>query len=137
VTPLPPPSLGEEPKPTAFCRVVHHFLDETGLNHHDFANALNKHLPPQQKVPMIVVQWWEAGTMEPKPAQLEEILFRAEAEEDWQFSFALCALAVLVPDRYDLDGGHMFKLAEKLFAISVEDEIHRRLLAQVTGGAHV
>src|SRR3990172_9140997 len=103
---------------SSFNKLVQHYLTSTGLDDEAFAMEFNKGLGWEAEVPGInssIVRGWATYDLEPNETYFRAIISHFEpGSTDWRVGFAFLALAILKPKLFDLDGGIMWGLAERI-----------------------
>ncbi len=127
----------------SFNKLVLYYMASTGLDERSFANELNAVLAaPGINGVMIdehIVKNWAYFDIEPSDAYFKSIIMNfAPGAQDWRLEFAFCALAILKPNWFDLDGGKMWGLAERIVKFQIlHTENAKAVMARALEAEHV
>jgi hypothetical protein len=108
----------------SFNKLVHYYLVITGYDERAFAIVLNEVLTAPGvngvTVDEHIVKNWAYFDIEPSDTYFKAIIMNfPPGAQDWRVEFAFCALAILRPELFDLDGGRMWGLAERIVKFQI------------------
>src|SRR3972149_3927242 len=125
---------------SSFNKLVSYYQTRVGLDDEAFALEFNQGLGTAAEVPGInssIVRGWATYDLEPNETYFKAIISNFPAgSSDWRVAFAFLALAILKPKLFDLDGGSMWGLAERIVKFQfMNSESARAVLAAVLEAA--